>query len=69
MDERVDRLCELNVIQQVQNVANTTIVRAAWQRNQPLSIHGWIYAITDGLLQDLDACVSSLADLRRLEAV
>ncbi len=69
LDERVDRLCELNVIQQVQNVANTTIVRAAWQRNQPLSIHGWIYAITDGLLQDLDACVSSLADLRRLEAV
>ena len=68
LEKRVDRLCELNVIEQVKNVANTTIVQDAWRRNQPLSIHGWIYAISDGLLQDLDACISSAAELSALEA-
>lgn len=67
VEERIDRLCELNVIEQVKNVANTTIVQDAWRRNQPVSIHGWIYAISDGLLQDLDACISSPAELHELE--
>lgn len=67
IDERIDRLCELNVIEQVKNVANTTIVQDAWRRGQPVSIHGWIYDISDGLLRDLGACISSTAELGELE--
>jgi len=52
-DERVDRLCELNVIEQVRNVGRTTIVQNAWQRGQELVVHGWIYGLQDGLLRDL----------------
>lgn len=63
IDQRIDTLCELNVIEQVLNVANTTIVQTAWQRNQPLSIHGWIYGISDGHLHDLQICLTSPADL------
>jgi carbonic anhydrase len=48
------RLCELNVIDQVKKVADTTVVRAAWSRGQELSVHGWIYDVADGLLRDLD---------------
>ncbi|MBM3152222.1 MAG: carbonate dehydratase [Chloroflexi bacterium] len=66
-EERINRLCEMNVIEQVINVGNTTIVQEAWQRNQTVTIHGWIYAISDGLLKDMDACVSSISDLARLE--
>ena len=51
--ERFDRLCELNVIEQVRNVGRTTIVQSAWQRGQELVIHGWIYGLQDGLLRDL----------------
>ncbi|HET6401576.1 MAG TPA: carbonate dehydratase [Candidatus Kapabacteria bacterium] len=58
-EEKVDRLCELNVIEQVRKVAHTTIVQDAWQRGQALSIHGWIYSIKNGLLRDLDVSVSS----------
>jgi carbonic anhydrase len=50
---RVDRLCELNAIEQAQNVCRTTIVQDAWQRAQPLAVHAWIYALSDGLLRDL----------------
>ncbi|MCM2316960.1 MAG: carbonate dehydratase [Thermoanaerobaculia bacterium] len=60
--ERVDRLCELNVAAQVANVCDTTIVRAAWARGQELSVHGWIYALRDGLLRDLGVCVTSAAE-------
>ncbi|HSF80679.1 MAG TPA: carbonate dehydratase [Anaerolineales bacterium] len=67
VEEKVNRLCELNVIEQVKNVGNTTIVQKAWQKNRKVTIHGWIYAISDGLLKDLDACVSSIDDLARLE--
>jgi len=52
-DSRFRRLCELNVIEQVLNVSQTTIVRDAWRRNQGLALHGWIYGIHDGLLRDL----------------
>jgi len=48
--ERVDKMCELNVIQQVHNVCYTSIVQGAWQRGQSLSIHGWIYDVKDGEL-------------------
>ena len=52
------RLCELNVIEQVANVCRTTIVRDAWDRHQDLTIHGWIYGINNGLLQDLGMCIA-----------
>src|SRR5262245_53632858 len=66
--QRHSRLCELNVIEQVVNVSQTTVVRDAWSRRQPLAIHGWIYALRDGLLQDLDMCVTGEAELKdRLE--
>jgi len=50
---RFDRLVELNVIEQVANVCQTTIVRDAWDRGQPLSVHGWVYGLEDGLVRDL----------------
>ncbi len=65
-EKRVDRLCELNVIQQVANVCHTTIVQEAWQRGQSLAIHGWIYAIEDGFLRDLDVCVSGPEQLSHI---
>ncbi|MGH7995147.1 MAG: carbonate dehydratase [Opitutaceae bacterium] len=52
-NERIDRLCELNVLAQVANVCETTIVRDAWARGQALAVHGWIYGLRDGLLRDL----------------
>jgi carbonic anhydrase len=54
--ERHRRLCELNVVEQVANVAGTTIAREAWERGQELTLHGWIYGINDGLLHDLGKC-------------
>jgi carbonic anhydrase len=53
------RLCELNVVEQVLNVSQTTVVREAWSRGQPLALHGWIYDIADGLLRDLDMCLTA----------
>jgi carbonic anhydrase len=55
---RVRRLCELNVIEQVINVAQTTIVQQAWARGQGVAVHGWIYALTDGLLRDLRVSIA-----------
>jgi carbonic anhydrase len=52
-DARVDRLCELNVIDQVQNVARTTVVQDAWRRGHAVQLHGWIYGLKDGLITDL----------------
>ena len=57
------RLCELNVIEQVANVCHTTIARDAWERGQPLSVHGWIYAIEDGLLKDLNVTVADFGEI------
>ena len=59
-EARVDRLCELNVIQQVANVSHTSIVQNAWHRGQPLSVHGCIYGIKDGIWKDLDVTISGL---------
>jgi len=55
--KRLDRLCALNVIEQVMSVSRTTIVQAAWQRGQELAVHGWIYGLQDGLLRDLGVSV------------
>ena len=51
--DRLARVCELNVIEQAVNVSRTTVVRDAWQRGQPLTLHAWIYGVHDGLLRDL----------------
>jgi carbonic anhydrase len=57
-----DRLCELNVIEQVANVCQTTIARDAWERGQELSIHGWVYGLKDGLLRDLNTTVAAASE-------
>lgn len=67
-NQRVAKLCELNIIEQVQNVCQTTIVQDAWERGQSLHVHGWIYDIQDGLLQDLGFCVSAQEELGSLYA-
>ena len=56
-DQRLDRLCELNVIEQVANVCQTTIVRDAWENGQELAVHGWVYGLKNGLLRDLSVTV------------
>ncbi|MFV9504154.1 MAG: carbonate dehydratase [Oscillochloridaceae bacterium umkhey_bin13] len=61
--QRLDTLCELNVIEQVVNVAQTTVIRNAWERGQSLEIHGWIYGIFDGILHDLEICATSREEL------
>jgi carbonic anhydrase len=61
--EKRDRLCELNVIEQVINVCQTTIVHDAWERGQDLTIHSWIYGLKDGLLRDLGVTVSAPGEL------
>ncbi|MBA3633645.1 MAG: carbonate dehydratase [Acidobacteria bacterium] len=65
-NERLDKLCEINVIEQVVNVGETTIVQDAWLRGQNLTVHGWIYYITDGIYQDLNVTIESLEDMRSL---
>ena len=60
---RVNVLCELNVIEQVVNVCQTTIVRDAWERQQPLTVHSWIYGLKDGLLRSLGMSITTLAEL------
>ena len=62
--ERHDRLCELNVIEQAVNVCQTTVVREAWGRGQPLTVHGWIYGLADGLLRELGVSVAGEEELR-----
>src|SRR5690242_3659536 len=61
--EGFDRLCEINVIEQVANVCQTTTVLDAWEREQKLSVHGWIYGLKDGLLRDLKVSVTRPAEI------
>jgi carbonic anhydrase len=61
--QRHDRLCELNVAEQVINVCQTTIVQDAWERGQELSVHGWVYGLKDGLLNDLNISVRAAHEL------
>ncbi|MGB5103426.1 MAG: carbonate dehydratase [Steroidobacteraceae bacterium] len=60
--ERLDRLCELNALVQARRVCRTTIVQQAWDRGQALTVHAWVYRLTDGLLRDLGFCASNLAE-------
>jgi len=61
-----ERLCELNVIEQVANVCQTTIVQDAWARGQELHVHGWIYGLQDGLLRDLNTTVALAGEARTI---
>ena len=62
-DKRLNRLCELNVIEQVVNVGRTTIVQNAWERGQELAVHGWIYGLEDGLLRDLGVSIDNAEEV------
>jgi carbonic anhydrase len=66
MNKRWDRLCELNVIEQVNNVCHSNIIQGAWERGQPLEVHSWIYSIKDGLLRDLGMEVNSKEDISKI---
>jgi len=61
--QRADKLCELNVIEQVTNVCQTTIVQGAWERGQDLAVHGWIYGLSDGIIRDLNVSTSNQGEL------
>ncbi|HET9578496.1 MAG TPA: carbonate dehydratase [Usitatibacter sp.] len=61
-DRQADRLCEINVIEQVSNVCQTSIVMDAWDRGQQLSVHGWIYGLKDGRIRDLRTTVSAAGE-------
>jgi len=58
-DDRLRRLCELNVLEQARNVCETTVVQDAWDRGQPVTVYGWCYDLQDGLVRDLDFAVNS----------
>ncbi len=62
---RANRLCELNVIEQVVNVSQTTVLRDAWSRGQTVAVHGWIYGLGNGLIRDLDVSMQSEQDMYR----
>lgn len=62
--QKLNHLCELNVIEQVANVCKTTVVRDAWERGQSLTVHGWIYGMSDGLLRDLHTSAASTEEAR-----
>jgi carbonic anhydrase len=59
----LDRMCELNVMEQVRNLAKTTIIQSAWDRGQEVNLHGWVYSIEDGLVRDMKVTVDSRAAL------
>lgn len=64
--DKLNRLCELNVIRQVRNVASDVFVQDAWARGQQLSVHGWVYSLANGLVNDLNVGISSLDDYERV---
>jgi carbonic anhydrase len=69
--KRLSLLCELNVVEQVNNVCHTSIVQDAWDRDQPLAVHGWIYSLRNGGLKDLNVCMTGkgqLDDIYRIES-
>ncbi|MEJ5352011.1 MAG: carbonate dehydratase [Melioribacteraceae bacterium] len=65
-NNKLNLLCELNVIEQVANVCNTTIVQNAWKAKKELTVHGWIYSIENGLLKDLNVSISNIDQLNPL---
>jgi len=67
--EKLNLLCELNVIEQVANICHTTIVQSAWESGQKLTVHGWIYSIEDGILKDLNVCVTNGDEISQIHRV
>ncbi|KAB2924098.1 MAG: carbonate dehydratase [Bacteroidetes bacterium] len=65
-EQQVDRLCELNVIEQVLNVCETTVIQDAWARGADLNVHGWIYGLKDGIVRDLNVTMNDPADMLRV---
>ena len=68
-DARLDRLCELNVLEQAYNVCETTVVQDAWERGQELSVHAWIYGLRDGIITDLRFDVDTAAEMQAVHRV
>jgi carbonic anhydrase len=69
-EDRLDKLCELNVVEQVVNVCQTTSVQDAWARNQSLVVHGWVYGLKDGMARDMGISVANNSELKsRYESV
>ncbi len=67
--EKLNLMCELNVVEQVFNVCHTTIVQNAWKAGQELAVHGWIYNIEDGILKDLDICITSQNEIAQTHRI
>lgn len=66
LEQRIDRMCELNVKAQVDNLCRTKILQHAWQRGQGIAVHGWVYGLSDGLVKDLDCTVEGLDQVETL---
>jgi carbonic anhydrase len=66
---KFDLICELNVIEQVSNICHTTIVQSAWKSGQELAVHGWIYRIKDGILKDLNVCITNLDNISQTHRI
>ena len=66
--KRADKLCELNVLEQVENLCRTTVVQNAWKTGQPLAVHGWVYRVDDGILRDLNICLNNRSEMSELHA-
>ncbi len=66
-EDKVNLLCELNVVEQVKNVCHTRVVQDAWESGQKLTVHGWMYNLEDGLLQDLNVCVTNLDEIDQIQ--
>lgn len=69
LDDQVDRMCELNVKSQVATLAQTKIIQRAWLRDQPVSIHGWVYGLSDGRVNDLECTIEGLDQVPQLYRV
>ncbi|MDH3348005.1 MAG: carbonate dehydratase [Desulfobulbaceae bacterium] len=67
--EKINLLCELNVVEQVDNICHTTIVQSAWKSGQELAVHGWIYSIEDGILKDLNVCITNQEEISRIHQI
>jgi carbonic anhydrase len=67
LDAKVNKLCEVNVINQVYNVCQTTVVQEAWKRKQSLTVHGWIYSLENGILKDLEVTIENNKGIAKLD--
>ena len=68
-NEKFDLLCELNVVEQVSNICHTTIIQNAWKSGQELAVHGWAYRIEDGILRDLNVCITNLEAISQIHRI